>query len=83
MKSCFRDPLSMHTSVLGTAKEGLASCLGYHSRKSLLSGPNLQEQLREISAKHKIYNIIYIYTYVIMCIHIAMQLDFAVPSTLS
>ena len=51
--SCFRDP--MHTIYLGTAKDLLASCLGLWYRKKVLTGTNLQEQLRWVSAKQKEY----------------------------
>lgn len=51
LKSIFRDP--MHTIFLGTAKELLASCLGYWCRNGYVDGANLDEQLRGISAKQK------------------------------
>lgn len=51
--SCFRDP--MHTIYLGTAKDLLASCLGLWYRRKVLTGTNLQEQLRWVSAKQKEY----------------------------
>lgn len=38
---------------LGTAKEFLASCLGYWSRRGCLTGPDLQEQLRWVSQRQK------------------------------
>lgn len=50
-RTCFRDP--MHTIFLGTAKEFLASCLGYWSRRGCLTGPDLQEQLRWVSQRQK------------------------------
>jgi len=51
--SCFRDP--MHTIYLGTAKDLLASCLGLWYRRKILTGTNLQEQVRWVSAKQKEY----------------------------
>ena len=51
LKSIFRDP--MHTIFLGTAKELLASCLGYWCRNGYVDGANLDEQLRGISAEQK------------------------------
>lgn len=50
-KTAFRDP--MHTIYLGTAKEMLASCLGYWSRLGHLPGENLQQQLRAFSRIQK------------------------------
>ena len=47
IKSCFRDP--MHVVFLGTAKDLLASCLGYWNRVGLLPGANLAERLRTFS----------------------------------
>lgn len=52
VKTCFRDP--MHTIFLGTAKELLASTLGYWSKSGLLEGTSLGEQLRWFShLQHK------------------------------
>ena len=51
VKSCFRDP--MHTIFLGTAKEIIASCLGYWCRNGYILGNDLHEQLRAISRKQK------------------------------
>ncbi len=52
VKTCFRDP--MHTIFLGTAKEVLASTLGYWSKSGLLEGTSLGEQLRWFShLQHK------------------------------
>lgn len=47
IKTCFRDP--MHTIFLGTAKEVLASSMGYWARSQLLEGNSLSEQLRWFS----------------------------------
>ena len=51
VKSLFRDP--MHTIYLGTAKEVLASCLGYWSRHQCLPGRTLEDQLRWVSQQQK------------------------------
>ena len=51
VKSLFRDP--MHTIYLGTAKEVLASCLGYWSRHGCLTGSSLADQLRLVSQQQK------------------------------
>lgn len=47
IKTCFRDPT--HTVFLGTAKEVLASSMGYWARSQLLEGNSLSEQLRWFS----------------------------------
>ena len=52
VKTAFRDP--MHTIYLGTAKELLASCMGYWSRKGCLPGENLQEQLQILSRRQRV-----------------------------
>lgn len=49
IKSVFRDP--MHVIFLGTARDFLASSLGYWHKAGLLDGPDLQEQLRIFSRK--------------------------------
>ena len=51
VKSLFRDP--MHTVYLGTAKEVLASCLGYWNKNGCLPGNNLEERLRWVSQQQK------------------------------
>ena len=51
IKNCFRGP--MHTIFLGSAKELLASCLGYWSRTGRLPGNTVQEQLQKVSRKQK------------------------------
>ena len=51
VKSLFRDP--MHTIFLGTAKEVLASCLGFWSRHQCLPGRTLEDQLRWVSQQQK------------------------------
>ena len=51
VKTLFRDP--MHTIYLGTAKEVLASCLGYWSRNGHLPGNNMEEKLRWVSQQQK------------------------------
>lgn len=50
-KTVFRDP--MHTVFLGTAKEVLASCVGYWARQRYLVGATLHEQLRHLSRKQR------------------------------
>lgn len=52
VKTAFRDP--MHTVFLGSAKELLASCLGYWHRTGRLPGSNLQEQLRGVSRQQQL-----------------------------
>ena len=52
VKTCFRDP--MHTIFLGTAKEMIASCLGYWCRNKYVPGNDLHEQLREVSMQQKL-----------------------------
>lgn len=51
INTAFRDP--MHTIYLGTAKEVLASAMGYWCRMGFIPGPNLQEQLRGISQRQR------------------------------
>lgn len=51
VKSLFRDP--MHTVYLGTAKEILASCIGYWCRENMVPGNSLEEKLRWISSEQK------------------------------
>lgn len=53
VRNCFRDP--MHIIFLGTAKDLLASCLGYWCRNGYIEGPNIQQQLRLVSVKQKQY----------------------------
>ena len=51
VKSLFRDP--MHTIYLGSAKELLASCLGYWNKHGCLLGSNVDERLRWVSQQQK------------------------------
>lgn len=51
VKTRFRDP--MHTIFLGSAKELIASCLGYWCRNGFIPGSDLDEQLREVSRMQK------------------------------
>ena len=54
VKSVFFDP--MHVIFLGTAKEVIASCLGFWNKKQYLEGRNVAERLSNVSMKQKAYS---------------------------